>query len=108
MDMSGMITPRFNLLLTFDVAPDQEEAFYRFALSEFVPGMQGMGLYLIRAWHTIYGEYPLRQAEYVAENLDTIWDALDSEKFVELEARMLNFVSNYNRKVIRFSERFQF
>ncbi|MBN1963235.1 MAG: hypothetical protein JW910_01225 [Anaerolineae bacterium] len=106
--MSGMITPRYNLMLTYDIAPDQEEAFYRFALSEFVPGMQSLGLYLIRAWHTIFGEYPIRQSEFVAENLDTIWTALESEKFVQLEERLLGYVSNYHRKVVHFSDRFQF
>ncbi len=106
--MSGIITPRYNLMLTYDIAPEQEEAFYRFALSEFVPAMQGMGLYLMRAWHTLYGDYPTRQSEYVAEDLETIREALSSDAFQDLESRLLHYVTNYHRKIVRFNNRFQF
>ncbi len=106
--MSEIITPQYNLMMTFDISPDQEEAFYRFALSEFVPTMQGMGLYLIRAWHTMYGDYPVRQSEFVAEDLETIRQALSSDTFRRLEEHLLRYVSNYNRKIVRFSDRFQF
>lgn len=105
--MGPMIVPKFNLVITYDLLPDAEEEFYRFALGEFVPGMQGLGLYLARAWHTAYGNYPLRQSEFVAENLETIRDALDSEAFQELEDKMLGFVMNYDRKVVPFAEGFQ-
>lgn len=106
--MSNTIIPKFNVIFTYDVAPDQEEAYYRFALGEFVPGMQGLGLYLVRAWHTVYGEYPTRQSEFVAEDLETIHDALDSEAFSKLEGRLLDYVVNYERKITKFNQGFQF
>ncbi|GAB4572745.1 MAG: hypothetical protein Kow0077_13040 [Anaerolineae bacterium] len=105
--MGPMIIPRYNLVFTYDIAPSMEEDYYRFALSEFVPGMQGLGLYLARAWHTAYGNYPLRQSEFVAEDLDTIRKALQSDTFHRLEERLLTFVSNYDRKIMPFAEGFQ-
>ncbi|MBN2471813.1 MAG: hypothetical protein JXN59_13915 [Anaerolineae bacterium] len=105
--MAAMIVPKYNLVLTYDLLPASEEDFYRFALGEFVPGMQGLGLYLARAWHTAYGNYPLRQSEFVAEDLATIRAALADETFAHLEERMLSFVTNYERKILPFAEGFQ-
>jgi len=106
--MSNMIVPRYNVIFTYDIVPEQEEAYYRFTLGEFVPGMQGLGLYLVRAWHTVYGRYPTRQSEFVAEDLKTIQEALASESFKKLEDRLMTYVSNYNHKVLHFSDGFQF
>ena len=105
--MAGMIIPRYNLIFTYDIERDREEAYYRFTLSEFVPAMQGMGLYLFRAWHTAYGDYPDRQSEFVAEDLETIQKALASDAFQEIEDRLLDYVTNYHRKILAFSDRFQ-
>lgn len=106
--MPEMIIPKYKLMLTYDIAPEEEEAYYRFTLGEFVPSMQEMGLYLLRAWHTAYGNYPVRQSEFVAEELETIREALGSDEFIELEERLLRYVTNYHRKIVRFSDRFQF
>jgi hypothetical protein len=105
--MSDMIIPRYNLVFTYDLLPNQEEDYYKFALSEFVPGMQALGLYLVRAWHTLYGQYPLRQSEFVAENLDTVRDALNNPSFADLEERMMDFVTNYDRHIVAFADGFQ-
>ncbi len=104
--MSQMIIPRYNVVLTYDIAPDQEEEYYRFVLGEFVPGLQGLGLYLIRAWHTVYGDYPVRQSEFVAQDMDTIRRVFNSEEFRNLEARLFDFVTNYDRKVVAFNQSF--
>lgn len=103
-----MITPRYNIVFTYDIDPEKEESYYRFALGEFVPGMQALGLYLVRAWHTMYGKYPGRQSEFVAEELETVHEALASDTFDKLEQRLRFYVSNYERKVIPFSDGFQF
>jgi len=105
--MGQLIRPRYNVVLTYDVMPEQEEDYYRFTLSEFVPGLQGLGLYLARAWHTAYGDYPLRQSEFVAEDLATIRKALSSDAFRRLEDRLQEYVFNYERKIVPFNEGFQ-
>ncbi len=105
--MGQLIRPRYNVVLTYDVMPEQEEEYYRFALGEFVPGLQGLGLYLARAWHTAYGDYPLRQSEFVAEDLATIRKALSSDVFRRLEDRLQEYVINYDRKIVPFNEGFQ-
>lgn len=104
--MPEMIIPKYNIVLTYDITPEFEEAYYRFALGEFVPGMQGMGLYLARAWHTVYGDYPTRQSEFVAEDLATIREALGSEAFHKLEEQMLTYITNYEKKIVHFNQSF--
>ena len=104
--MSQMIIPRYNVILTYDISVDVEEAYYRFALGEFVPGLQGLGLYLARAWHTVYGNYPERQSEFVAESLETIHNALGSDAFHQLEDQLLEYVTNYDRKIVPFNQSF--
>lgn len=104
--MSQMIMPRYNVVFTYDIKPEMEESYMRFAVSEFVPAMQDLDLYLARAWRTLYGPYPGYQAEFVAEDIATIRAALDNEAFLDIEDRMLAFVSNYDRRIVPFNQSF--
>ena len=80
-------------------------------MSEMVPTLHEMGLYLFRAFQTIPGQgdgdHRHRQVEYVAEELETIQDVLRSEKWCDLEIRLRSYVSGYSRKVVRFRQGFQ-
>ena len=66
--MPRTITPGYKLLLTYDIRPDQVEKYYHYVLKEFVPELETMGLYLFRVWHIAWGNYPVRQLEFVAES----------------------------------------
>src|SRR5574341_1116239 len=103
-----VIVPRFKIIVAYDGMPASQENYYQFVLGEFVPAMQEMGVYMTEAWHTAYGNYPIRMATFVAEDYDTIQDMLDSSRFQELEARLLTFVHNYSRKVVEYRQGFQF
>ena len=52
------------------------EAYYQFVMTEMIPVAHEMGLYIFRAFHTIPGpetsDQPMRQVEYIAEDLETI------------------------------------
>jgi hypothetical protein len=106
--MPQMITPRYKMLMSYDIQPDTRDTHYEFVLGEFVPAVQKMGLYMIEAWHTAYGNYPIRLTGFVAEDLETLHKALGSDKFRQLEERFRDYVSNYHRKVVPFREGFQF
>ena len=103
-----IIIPRYKLIVCYDVLPASRDTYYQFILGELVPSAQQMGLYMTEAWHTAYGEYPLRMASFVAEDLDTVREALGSQEWRELEARFLTYVDNYSRKLVPFREGFQF
>ncbi|GAB4423666.1 MAG: hypothetical protein Kow00106_20670 [Anaerolineae bacterium] len=109
--MTRHIVPRYKLMLFYDLATPDAEAYFQFVMSEMVPALHEMGLYLFSAFQTIPGdadgEHRLRQVEYVAEELDTIWNVLRSERWCELEEKLQQYVTNYSRKIVRFRQGFQ-
>jgi hypothetical protein len=96
------------MLLTYDPLPEHREAYFRYVLGEFVPALEQMGLKMSEAWHTAYGDYPLRLAGFVAPDRATMQEVLDSRTFADLEARFKEYVVNYSRRVVPFYGRFQY
>jgi hypothetical protein len=98
-------------MLFYDLTTSDFETYYQFVMTEMIPAVHGMGLYIFRAFHTIPGpgaeNLPMRQIEYVAESLEAIENVLKSAEWRELEDRMENYVTNYSRKVVRFRQGFQ-
>ena len=82
------IIPRYRILVSYDILPESQEAYYRFVTTEFVPALRLMDIYIIDVHHIIWGDYPIRQTEFVAESLDVIRKAVNSSRFQELEAKL--------------------
>ncbi len=96
------------LLLTYDPIPERREDYFNYVLGEFVPALEHLGLTMAEAWHTAYGEYPLRLTGFVAPDRATLDGILASKAFRELEVRLLDYVSNYRRRIVPLGRRFQF
>ncbi|MBN1681772.1 MAG: hypothetical protein JW966_15945 [Anaerolineae bacterium] len=106
--MTKHITPRYKLMLFYDLKPQpDEEMYYQFVMNEMIPHAQEMGLYMFRVYHTIWGDCPLRQAEFVAENLDIVYQALSSDQWQAVEQGLLQHATNYSRKIVKFRPGFQ-
>ncbi len=103
-----IIIPRYKVIVSYDLQPTSQEDYFQFVMGELVPTLQEMGLYMTEAWHTAYGDYPLRMATFVAEDFDTIRDMLQSERWHDLESRFQTFIRNYSFKVVRYRRGFQF
>jgi len=103
-----VIVPRYKMIVSYDVVPPVQENYYQFVLGELVPALQEMGVYMTEAWHTAFGEYPLRMAAFVCEDLETLQDMLDSERWSDLETELQSYVRNYSRKVVEYRQGFQF
>ena len=67
-----------------------------------------MEIYMSEAWHTAYGDYPIRLLNFVVEDYETITDALSSERWEELEEKLRHYVMNYTRKIISYQYGVQF
>jgi hypothetical protein len=106
--MSQTIIPRYKLLMRYDINPATHDAYYQFVIGEYVPTMQSLGLYMLQVYHTAYGSYPVRQLEFVAEDMNTIRDALDSDTYKRLQTTFLTYTNNYSQKIVRFRDAFQF
>jgi len=96
------------LLITYDPDPGQQEDYFQYVLGEFVPSMQRLGLPMSEVWHTAYGDYPLRLAAFVAPDWTAMQEILDTATFQDLERRLQQYVSNYERRVVLLKNRFQF
>jgi hypothetical protein len=102
------IIPNYKLLLTYDIRPESLDKYYYYVLREFVPELENMGLYMFRVWHVAYGDYPVRQMEFVTEDLETAQEVFQSERWCVLEDRLKSYTMRYGRKLVKFRVGFQF
>jgi len=102
-------TQQVKLILTYDILPEALDSYYRFMLGELVPAVQKLGLYMNGAWHTAYGNYPIRLVEFIAEDRATLSAVLDSPAWEQLETRLQEYIFNYRKKIVRLKDdQFQF
>ena len=106
--MAKSIIPRFKLLIRYNVKSTTNEDYFQFVINEFVPAMQELGLYMIQVYHTAYGNRPMRQLEFVAEDLDTVRSAMQSEAWKGLYEKLSHYISDYDQKLVKFRDGFQF
>jgi hypothetical protein len=93
--------------MTWDIRPGQEQTYFEFALQTFTPTLTKMGWQPTEAWYTLYGEGPQILAAGTTENPEQMRDILDSSEWAELKKKLLEYVSNFQYKVIPASGRFQ-
>jgi hypothetical protein len=102
------IIPQYRLLMRYDIRLEMYEPYYQYVMNEFVPALHNMGLYMYGIWHTAYGEYPLRQVEFVTDSLQTVIEVFQSEHWRKLENKLKSFTTSYERKLVHYHDRFQF
>jgi len=102
------ITPRYKLVMCYDIKRGMHAIYYRYVVSDFVPALNEMKIYVSAAWHTAYGEYPVRQVEYVTDSMETFHDAFATPKWQEMEERLKTFTKHYHRKIVPYRSGFQF
>jgi hypothetical protein len=103
-----MTETRVKMLMMYDVVPELQQAYYEFVLGEMIPTAQSMGLVLSEAWHTAYGEYPIRLNGFVARSKQELDRILASAEWRQLEDKLKRFVNGYQRKIVPYREGFQF
>lgn len=102
------IIPTCKLLVTYDIQPNQMDKYYQYVVQEFVPELQNMGLYMFRVWHVAYGDYPVRQLEFISEDLESVMEVFETDRWANLESELKSFTLNYERKLVHFRHGFQF
>lgn len=96
------------LLLSYNVRPEGAQEYYEFVLGQYIPVMQSMGLEVTEAWHTAYGDYPNRLVAFVSRDRDTVRRLMNDETWEELNERLLQYVTDFDYKVIAYRMGFQF
>ncbi len=103
-----MTESRVKMLITYDVVPELQQAYYEFVLGEMIPAAQSMGLVLSEAWHTAYGNHPIRLNGFVARSKPELDRILATSEWQQLEDKLKRFVTGYKRKIVPYREGFQF
>ena len=99
---------RSKLLLSYNIRLQHQENYMRFVINEFIPALENLGLSNIGVWHTAYGDYPDRLLVFGAKDSAAMSRAVASPIFADIEGKLKTFVTDYNRRVVPFDERFQF
>ena len=100
--------PTVKLLIAYNVKSAGEEAYYRFMAGEFLPTVQSIGLIMVEAWRTAWGDYPERLIALVVEDDGTWQEILDGKEWRKIEAELGRYVDNYQRSLVPYRSVFQF
>lgn len=95
------------LIMTWDIRPNRESAYFDWAMKEFVPGLMELGLQPVDAWYTQYGDAPQILAGVLAEDRETLRQALQSSEWQELRTELMTYVTNYDQKIVKATGYFQ-
>ena len=96
------------LIMTWDIIPEREREYFEFVIREFLPGVQKMGLELTDAWATVYGEQPQIQVGAISDDVNEVNQVLSSEEWEDLKDKLMEFVINYQQKIVNLRKGFQF
>jgi hypothetical protein len=95
------------LIMTWDITPGREQEYFEFVVREFIPQVQQLGMELKDAWLTMYGDQPQIMASAQMSDLETMQGTLDSKEWQGLVNRLLDYVENYEYKIVPARSGFQ-
>jgi hypothetical protein len=95
------------LLMSWDILPGQEKTYFDFVMQTFAPGMVKLGLQPTEAWYTLFGDAPQILTGGVTDNVEKMRQILDSVEWDELKSDLLEYVTNFQFKVVPATGRFQ-
>jgi len=95
------------LIMTWDIIQGREQEYFEFVIREFLPGIQRLGLEPSDAWFTMYGEHPQILIGAISSDLEEANHALASDRWDDLSQRLLDFVENFDLRVVKARRGFQ-
>ncbi|MCG3208101.1 MAG: hypothetical protein FOGNACKC_01703 [Anaerolineae bacterium] len=95
------------LLMSWDIKPGSETEYFEFIVKEFAPGMMKLGMQPTEAWYTLFGDGPQILQGSVAADLASMKSILNSSEWQQLQQRLFEYVTNFDSKIVRASNRFQ-
>jgi hypothetical protein len=93
--------------MSWDILPGQEKTYFDFVMQTFAPGLIKLGLQPTEAWYTLFGDAPQILTGGVTDDVDKMRQILDSEDWAELRGQLLEYVTNFEYKIVPASGRFQ-
>lgn len=96
------------LIMTWDIREGKEQEYFEFVVRTFLPRATAMGLELSDAWLTIYGPHPQILVSADIEDPVKAQNVINSEEWLLLNDKLLDYVDNYNIKLVPRGGAFQF
>jgi hypothetical protein len=93
--------------MTWDILPGREQEYFEFVVREFIPSMQRLGLEPTDAWVTVYGQQPQIMASAQMPTLASLNQVLASQEWDDLTRLLLDYVENFNIKIVPARSGFQ-
>lgn len=93
--------------MTWDILTGREQEYFEFVVRDFIPSMQKLGMEASDAWFTVYGNSPQILAALQTPNMTMVKKILDSPEWTELTSRLLEFVENFDYKIVNARTGFQ-
>jgi hypothetical protein len=93
--------------MTWDILPGREQEYFEFVVRDFIPGMQRMGMEPNDAWYTVYGNHPQIMVGAKMDTLSALQEVLDSSEWASMTGRLLDYVENFEYKVVPSRNGFQ-
>jgi hypothetical protein len=98
------------LLMKWDIRQEQQQEYFEFVVREWGPGLSKLGIELIGLWLTTYKSDDTTQqimAEGLTEDMLTMKRVLANPEWERLRDKLMEWVENYQQKVVRTSGEFQ-
>ncbi len=96
------------LIMTWDINQEHEQEYFEFVVREFLPEVQKFGFKLSDAWVTVYGDQPQILVGAILPTFKKVIKIIDSEDWTLLVNNLLDFVTDYQEKIVPASGGFQF
>jgi len=93
--------------MTWDILPGREQDYFEFVVRDFIPAMQRMGMEVSDAWFTMYGDQPQILAAAQMPSINALNQVLESSDWKDLTSRLLDYVENFDYKIVQSRSGFQ-
>jgi hypothetical protein len=98
---------KIKLLMQWDIRSGRDSQYLEFIVGEFIPSVARMGLQIVDAWYTLYGDVPQILVAGVAPDVQTLQQILHSQEWEALLDDLSKYVNNYQQKIVPYRSRFQ-
>ncbi len=95
------------LLMTWDILPGREQEYFEFVVRDFIPGVQRLGLEPNDAWFTMYGDQPQIMASVQSSTINSLQGVLASPEWDDLTRQLLDYVEDFQYKIVPARPGFQ-
>ena len=95
------------LIMTWDILPNQEQEYFEFVISDFLPEIKQLGIRPADIWYTMYGDQPQIMVAAKTQSQASLNVVMASKEWLLLIENLLKFVENFSYKVVPAQTGFQ-